>query len=262
MAGRGLEGGLWRRELGGEPLRAGRTALHFPGGGGGGAGAGGAALLRRLTCEALGGQGEDGAGHQASINALQWSQRGDLLASCSDDCRVALWDVSRSRPRGFLETGHTGSVFGVSFLPGSGGGQLVTCSADKQVRLLDVARGASKPFGGHAGRVRAVAALEAATFVSSGDDGLIKQFDARERPAGGGGGGGASGARATLAAQRPECAPVGGTPSSRVSVMSLAVDPIRPWRFATGGGDTLGAPLRPASRACCLSPPLLTRALP
>ena len=132
MAGRGLECGIWRRELGGEPVRAGRTALHFPGGGGGG---GGAALLRRLTSCALGGQGDDGAGHQASINGLQWSPTGDQLASCSDDCRVALWDVGRSRARGFLETGHTGSVFGVAFVPGAGGRQLVTCSADKQARV-------------------------------------------------------------------------------------------------------------------------------
>ena len=57
--------------------------------------------------------------------------------------------------------GHTSNILSACFLPGTGGGQLLSASADRHVRLVDVAKGAVRPYPLHRGRVRAVVPLDA-----------------------------------------------------------------------------------------------------
>lgn len=56
--------------------------------------------------------------------------------------------------------GHTANILGAAFLPASRGDQLLTCSADRQIRHLNVTKGAVRPYLVHAGRVRAVVPLD------------------------------------------------------------------------------------------------------
>ena len=68
---------------------------------------------------------------------------GSILASCSRDETVRLWDVATGAPIGCPLRGHTSLVLGVCFAPG--GNILASCSSDTSVRLWDVATGA--PIG-------------------------------------------------------------------------------------------------------------------
>jgi WD40 repeat protein len=57
-----------------------------------------AALVRRLT------QTSVLSGHEATVTAVSWNEPGTHLISSSDDCRVKIWDVQRSRMLRTIET--------------------------------------------------------------------------------------------------------------------------------------------------------------
>ena len=58
-----------------------------------------------------------------------------------------------------LLQGHTSAVLGTCFLPGRAD-QLLCCSADRQIRHLNVTKGAVRPYLVHSDRVRAVVPLD------------------------------------------------------------------------------------------------------
>lgn len=62
--------------------------------------------------------------------------------------------------------GHTSTILSALFLPTTGGDQVVCCSADKQVRLLNVAKGAVRPYSLHKGRVRSLVALDSCAWLA------------------------------------------------------------------------------------------------
>jgi WD40 repeat protein len=77
-------------------------------------------------------------GHKDLIHDLAFSPDGKLLATCSYDRLVLLWDTASGKQvRAFKE--HSDSVYGVAFSPD--GKLLATAAADRAVKVWDVAAG-------------------------------------------------------------------------------------------------------------------------
>lgn len=136
-------------------------------------------------------------GHKGCVNRLVWSDDGNLLASVSDDCDVRVWDMgtlkSWMRPVSQTRTGHSGNVFGVRFLPGSGNATLITGAMDGEVRVHvpSVSERASRLLHREPSAVLYVdVARDAPCLVwSASEAGHVRQFDLREpcpAPSGGG----------------------------------------------------------------------------
>ena len=75
---------------------------------------------------------------------------------------LGLRSISACSPRHCpAPQGHTANILAACFLPASRGDQLICCSADRQIRHLNVTKGAVRPYLVHSGRVRAVVPLDA-----------------------------------------------------------------------------------------------------
>lgn len=70
------------------------------------------------------------SGHSRAVLHCEFSQDGELLATCSADTSVLLWNVSTGEPLRSLQ-GHTADVTGCCFYQNI----LATCSKDKTVML-------------------------------------------------------------------------------------------------------------------------------
>lgn len=70
--------------------------------------------------------------HKDSVCQLAWSRTGHLLASCSEDCTIRLWDTEKGKLLRVLE-GHTNAVTSVSF--SFDNSLLASKSRDNTVRL-------------------------------------------------------------------------------------------------------------------------------
>lgn len=135
-------------------------------------------LVRRL------GLFQELSGHTGCVNCIQWNTAGTLLASGSDDRTIIVWDGVRCKRVERLETPHEGNIFSVVWLPGSEDGQLVSGAGDCRVCLADLEAGAvTRNVMGHQGRVKRLAVAGDAPGVvwSGGEDGLVRQWDTRER---------------------------------------------------------------------------------
>ncbi|XP_032828787.1 WD and tetratricopeptide repeats protein 1 isoform X1 [Petromyzon marinus] len=135
------------------------------------------AMVRRLGLEA------ELQGHTGCVNCLEWNEKGEMLASGSDDQHIILWDPLRHRKLLQMHTGHTANIFSVKFLPHSGDRLVVTGAADFKVHVHDVvSKETLHIFDKHTNRVKriATAASTPHMFWSAGEDGTIRQFDLRE----------------------------------------------------------------------------------
>ena len=95
-----------------------------------------------------------------------------------------MWDGVRCKRVERLETPHEGNIFSVVWLPGSEDRQLVSGAGDCRVCLADLEGGTvTRTVMGHQGRVKRLAVAEDAPGVvwSGGEDGLVRQWDTRER---------------------------------------------------------------------------------
>lgn len=133
-------------------------------------------LIARLGLEA------ELEGHSGCVNCLEWNERGDLLASGSDDVHVVLWDPFRHKKLTTLQTGHHGNIFSIKFLPKSNDGVLVSGAADCKIRVHDLnLRETTQVCYCHAGRIKRIATAPNIPYLfwSAAEDGLVMQFDLR-----------------------------------------------------------------------------------
>lgn len=135
-------------------------------------------LLSRLKLEAT------LDGHLACVNCLEWNQSGSLLASGSDDRKVIIWDPFKRLKKSVVDTSHEGNIFSVKFIPNSSDLLVASSASDSSVKLTSTlsSRNLLDCRGCHSDRVKrlAVHSDEPNIIWSSGEDGLILQYDTRE----------------------------------------------------------------------------------
>jgi platelet-activating factor acetylhydrolase IB subunit alpha len=126
-------------------------------------------------------------GHTRAVKGLDYGgPRGaTLLASCSSDLTIKLWDPSDQYKNIRTLSGHDHSVSAVRFISsGSGGSQslanlLVSASADKTLRIWDTTTGyCLKALRGHVDWVRDVCpSLDGQYVISAGSDHTARLWD-------------------------------------------------------------------------------------
>ncbi|XP_011162164.1 DDB1- and CUL4-associated factor 8 isoform X2 [Solenopsis invicta] len=120
--------------------------------------------------------------HQGCVNALNFNQKGNLLASASDDLAVVIWDWARGKKRHWFMSGHTSNMFQAKWLPLDMEYLMVTCARDGQVRLLDLKHDTSKKLASHRGPSHKLAVHPETPHVvfSAGEDARVFSIDIRE----------------------------------------------------------------------------------
>ena len=109
--------------------------------------------------------------HNKSVNALDFSNDGKIIASASNDKKVKLWN----RDGTLLKTleGHQSVVWDVSISPDNQ--MIASASNDETVKLWSTDGKLLKTFKGHNDVVRAVAFSDDGTILASAsDDGTVK----------------------------------------------------------------------------------------
>jgi len=111
-----------------------------------------------------------------SVTDVTFSPDGRLLASCSEDKTVRLWDPATGKHRRTL-AGHTDGVTGVAFSPD--GRLLASSSEDDTVRLWDPATGEHRrTVAGHTNSLYGVAfSPDGRLLASCGADGTARVWD-------------------------------------------------------------------------------------
>ncbi|KAI4164920.1 MAG: hypothetical protein LQ342_001553 [Letrouitia transgressa] len=81
-------------------------------------------------------------GHRRGVAAVKFSPDGRLIASCSADATIRIWDVSTGIPLHSLE-GHLAGISSIAWSPD--GKTLASGSDDKSIRLWNVSTGKAYP---------------------------------------------------------------------------------------------------------------------
>lgn len=110
---------------------------------------------------------------------------GPMLASCSSDLTIKLWDPSDEYKNIRTLTGHDHSVSAVRFIPSGAAGTpecgnlLVSASRDRTLRIWDVSTGyCVRTLSGHAEWVRDVCpSVDGRYLLSAGDDRTARLWD-------------------------------------------------------------------------------------
>ncbi|KAF3939968.1 Beta-TrCP [Dactylella cylindrospora] len=121
-------------------------------------------------------------GHTKAVLDLDFGgpKSGVLLASCSHDLTIKLWDPGNEYNCIRTMKGHDHTVSSVRFIPsGSGADFLVSASRDKTLKVWDVSTGyAVKTIQGHSDWVRCVEpSLDGKWMVSAGNDQTARIWD-------------------------------------------------------------------------------------
>ncbi|GKV09451.1 hypothetical protein SLEP1_g20950 [Rubroshorea leprosula] len=131
--------------------------------------------------------------HKGCVNALAWNLKGTLLLSGSDDTQVNVWNYSGRKLLHSIETGHSGNIFCVKFVPETSDELVVSGAGDSQVRLFNLSRLGGRGHGDgsiapsavyhcHTKRVKKLAVEVGNPNVvwSASEDGTLRQHDFRE----------------------------------------------------------------------------------
>lgn len=127
-------------------------------------------------------------GHTNSVLDVDFGgpRGGTLLASCSSDLTIKLWDPSDEYKNIRTLPGHDHSVSAVRFIPSGAAGSpasgnlLVSASRDRSLRIWDVSTGyCVKTIRGHADWVRDVSpSFDGRFLLSAGNDQTARIWDA------------------------------------------------------------------------------------
>lgn len=120
--------------------------------------------------------------HTGCVNRLTFSSNGRYMASTSDDCRVAIWDLDTLELKDDLLTPHTHNVFGVRFLPSPEPERVATGGADMRVSVNDIETSRTiAEMLQHQDRVKTIETCESEPHMvwSCGEDNTVRQMDLR-----------------------------------------------------------------------------------
>ncbi|CAG8954436.1 hypothetical protein HYFRA_00006063 [Hymenoscyphus fraxineus] len=124
-------------------------------------------------------------GHTRTVSDLDFGgpRGGTILASCSLDMTIKLWDPSNDYKNIRTLHGHEHSVSAVRFIPSSAGqasgNLLVSASRDTSIRIWDVNTGyCVNTINGHTGWIRDIfPSLDGQFLLSTGDDKTGRLWD-------------------------------------------------------------------------------------
>lgn len=156
------------------------------------------------------------------MHRVVWSPQGNLLASCSFERSIWLWDVEHNTYRAPLQ-GHTAAVYDLAFL--SDGHHLISCSQDGTLRVWDVATGlCTRVLESYIGSLFDVDWHPASTqLVSVGTTGLVTTYDVT-----------AGAPRQILHGHTTAVFGVGWSPNGRWLASSEVDNAIRLWDITVG----------------------------
>ncbi|XP_064424502.1 DDB1- and CUL4-associated factor 8 [Latimeria chalumnae] len=162
--------------------------------------------------------------HNGCVNTLHFNQRGNWLASGSDDLKVIIWDWAQKKPVLEFESGHKSNVFQAKFLPNSGDSTLAMCARDGQVRVAELSATqcckCTKRVAQHKGASHKLA-LEPdspCTFLSAGEDAVVFTIDLRQER---------SATKLVVTKEKDK----------KVGLYTIYVNPANTHQFAVGGRD-------------------------
>ena len=120
--------------------------------------------------------------HQGCVNTLNFNQKGNLLASSSDDISVVIWDWAIGKKNHSFDSGHRSNVFQAKWLPFNIEYLMATCAHDGQVRLLDIRRGISRKIAKHHAPTHKLAIHPDTphVIISAGEDANVLSIDIRQ----------------------------------------------------------------------------------
>lgn len=123
-------------------------------------------------------------GHTRGVRDLDYGYPpgGVLLASCSSDLTIKLWNPADGYKNVRTLQGHDHIVSAVRFIPN--GSLLASASKDNDVRLWDVTNGyCVKTVQGHTSWVRAICpSIDGRFLLSTGDDMTVRLWDISAKP--------------------------------------------------------------------------------
>ncbi|CAD8071636.1 unnamed protein product [Paramecium primaurelia] len=117
-------------------------------------------------------------GHQYQVNSVCFSPNGNILASCSDDNSILIWDVKTGQQKAKLD-GHSNWVRSVCFSPD--GNTLTSGGEDMSILLWNAETGQQKAkLDGHTSCINSVSfSPDGNTLASGSDDQSIRLWDVK-----------------------------------------------------------------------------------